>query len=82
MAINIKNVEVESAVRKLAERMGVDLTHAIGLAVNRELNRMNNERSARLSGMRAIANRVSELPVKDYRSADEILRYNEEGLPG
>jgi len=81
MAINIKNAEVEQAVRKLAERMGVDLTHAIGSAVSHELGRMSSARSARLSGMRAIANRVSELPIKDNRSEDEILGYDEAGLP-
>ena len=55
MAISIKNAEVEQAVRKLAECMGVDLTHAIGSAVSHELGRFGKARSTRLSGMRAIA---------------------------
>jgi len=82
MAISIKNAEVEQAVRKLAECMGVDLTHAIGSAVSHELGRIGKARSTRLSGMRTISNRVSELPVQDSRTADEILGYDEEGLPG
>jgi antitoxin VapB len=81
MAINIKNVEVELAVRKLAQQMGVDMTHAIGSAVSHELGRISPARSIRLSSMRAIANRVSELPIKDNRSEDEILGYDEAGLP-
>lgn len=81
MAINIKNPEVEQAIRKLAARRGVDLTSAIGSAVNHELNRLSPGPSVRLSGMRAIANRVSELPIKDNRSSDEILGYDDEGLP-
>jgi len=31
--------------------------------------------------MRAIADRVAELPIKDRRPADEILEYDEAGLP-
>ncbi len=81
MAINIKNAEVEFAVRKLADCMGVDLTHAIGSAVNHELGRIDSARSSRLSRMRAIADRVSELPVLDYRTSDEILGYDDAGLP-
>jgi len=81
MAINIKNAEVEQAVRKLAKRMGVDLTHAIGSAVNHELGRIESVRSTRLSAIRAIANRIAELPIKDSRSTDEILGYNDAGLP-
>jgi antitoxin VapB len=81
MAINIKNPEVELAIRKLAAQMGVELTSAIGLAVKHELNRIAVGPSTRLSSMRAIANRVSELPIKDRRSEDEILGYDEAGLP-
>ncbi len=81
MAINIKNPDVELAVRKLAERMGVDMTQAIGSAVNHELGRIGSAPSARLSAMRAIADRVSDLPIKDHRSADEIVGYDEAGLP-
>jgi len=81
MAIYIKNVEVELAVRRLADQMGVDLTHAIGSAVNHELQRISPLRSSRLSSMRAIADRVSEMPIKDLRLDEEILGYDNEGLP-
>lgn len=81
MAIYIKNPEVEASVRTLAEHLGVDLTQAVGSAVSHEIERLHSAKSARLSNMRSIANRVLELPVKDDRSADEILGYNGSGLP-
>ena len=81
MAIIIKNAEVEQAVRKLAQTLGVDLTHAVGSAVTHELERMSSAQSTRLSRMRAMANRISELPIKDNRPDDEILGYDEAGIP-
>ena len=81
MAINIKNPGVEAAVRKLAAQMGVDLTEAIGCAVNHELARTGRSRNSRLAKMRAIADRVAELPLLDNRTDEEILGYDPEVGP-
>ena len=81
MAINIKNPEVELAVRKLANSMGVDMTEAIGLAVSHELDRSGKVQVKRLTAMKAISSRVKEMPVLDDRSAEQILGYDEVGLP-
>jgi hypothetical protein len=35
----------------------------------------------RLAEMRALSRRVAELPERDARSADEIVGYDENGLP-
>ncbi len=81
MAINIKNHEVEAIVRQLARERGVDLTEAIRLAVCHELARSRRGHEARLRRMRGIADRVAALPLRDCRSPDEILGYDEWGLP-
>ncbi len=81
MGINIKNLEVEAAVRRLATDRGVDLTEAIRLAVDNELRRSERTERGRLRRMRAIADRVAALPVRDVRTDEEILGYDEAGLP-
>ncbi len=81
MGINIKNLEVEAAVRRLATDRGVDLTEAIRLAVDNEWRRSERTQRGRLRRMRAIADRVAALPVRDVRTDEEILGYDEAGLP-
>lgn len=81
MGLNIKNREVEAAIRQLAEQRGVDLTEAVRLAVRHELERGRNGYESRLARMRSIADRVATLPLLDSRSSDEILGYDDIGLP-
>lgn len=81
MGISIKNAEVEDAVRRLAVQKGVDLTEAIRLAVEHELERTQPSTEARLARMRAVADRVAALPVRDRRSDEEIIGYDDAGLP-
>lgn len=81
MGISIKNSEVEAAVRKLATQRGVDLTEAIRFAVFRELERGGREPETRLRRMRAAADRIAALPLRDRRTDEEILGYDETGLP-
>ncbi len=81
MGINIKNAGVEAAVRRLADQKGVDLTEAIRLAVDHELSRSEGNDRCRLRRMRAIADRVAALPVRDVRTDEEILGYDGAGLP-
>jgi antitoxin VapB len=81
MGLNIKNAEVEAAIRQLAEQRGVDLTEAVRLAVRHELERGQNGYESRLARMRMIADRVAALPLLDSRSSEEILGYDDVGLP-
>ena len=81
MSLNIKNSEVVAAVRRLALERGVDLTEAIRLAVVHELEGGKHVAAARLSRMRSVADRVVALPIRDKRSAEEILGYDAAGIP-
>ena len=80
MGINIKNPRVEAAIRRLSAERNVDLTEAIEIAVEGELRRGKHSRVARLRQMRAVADRIAMLPLRDVRSDDEILAYDEAGL--
>ena len=81
MGISIKNPRVEAAIRKLAAQQGVDITKAIELAVNRALENSDIRTRARLRRMRAIADRVAAMPLLDARTDEEILGYDDAGLP-
>jgi len=83
MAIIIKNMETERLAREIAAKAGESLTEAIGKALRERLERMKKERRNQLlSGqLLEILRRVDQLPVLDPRTPDEILGYDEHGLP-
>ena len=83
MGISIKNQKTERLARELARATGESLTAAIGRALEERLERVEERRSPvdRLALARAAMRRVDALPVLDHRSADQILGYDEHGLP-
>jgi antitoxin VapB len=81
VALNIKNAEVVEMIRRLAKERGVDMTEAIRGAVERDLRFSEVAVAARLRKMRAISSRVAALPTLDDRPLEEILGYDEHGLP-
>ena len=83
MALSIKHPEADRLARELAQRTGESLTDAVLNALRERLRRETGRRQApRVADeLRAIRKRCSALPVLDSRSADEILGYDERGLP-
>jgi len=82
MALNIKDPEADALARKLAARMGESLTEAVLNAIKERLHRTENARRPNLAQeLAAIRLRCSSLPVLDPRSANEILGYDDLGLP-
>jgi len=83
MALSIKDPETERMARALAERTGETITVATRRALEERLRRVSSDahKSALLEDMAASRRRWSALPVLDHRSADEILGYDENGLP-
>jgi len=84
MALSIKHPEADRLARELAAATGESLTDAIVKALRERLEKEQRRAPAlRLSDeLRAIRERCSRLPVLDARRADEILGYDESGLPG
>jgi antitoxin VapB len=84
MALSIKHPEADRLARELAARTGESLTDAVITALRERLMRESGrEPSPRLrEELLAISRRCSRLPVLDPRPADEILGYDENGLPG
>ena len=83
MALSIKHPEADKLARKLAATTGESLTEAVLNALRERLKRQKGRVQApRLRDeLRAIRERCSKLPVLDSRSPEEILGYDENGLP-
>lgn len=84
MALSIRNARVEELARLLAFERGESLTDAILEALEARLAALRNgpkhERDFAL--IDRLGARVAALPDLDPRKADEILGYDETGLPG
>lgn len=83
MPLSIKSLETERLAREVAERTGESLTGAIQKSLEERLERLNRERRNRnlMNQLEEILQRVDRLPVLDSRSPDEIVGYDEHGLP-
>src|SRR5277367_6710733 len=83
MAISIKSMETERLAREIAERTGDSLTGAIQKALEERLDRLKQQRRSQIlaSQLEEILHRVDQLPILDSRTPDEILGYDEHGLP-
>lgn len=83
MALNIKNPPTEQTVRELAALTGESVTTAVRRAAEERLSRVRLARGGAglAEDLIAIGRRCAALPDQDRRAADEILGYDEHGLP-
>jgi antitoxin VapB len=83
MALNIRNPEAERLAAALAKLTGETKTQVVTTALRDRLARVKRERSnQRLADeLDAIGKHCAALPVRDTRTADEILGYDETGTP-
>jgi antitoxin VapB len=83
VAISIKNEETERLARELAKRTGASITEAITRALREQLIREEARRDAPRvrDELLAIGRRCAALPDLDTRSPEDILGYDEFGLP-
>jgi len=82
--LNIKDPEVRALAKELARRRGETMTEAVKHALREQLG---SERGAGSETRRVVARvlerarRTAALPVLDPRTAEEILGYEEHGVP-
>jgi antitoxin VapB len=83
MAMSIKSIEVERLAREVSSRTGESMTGAIQKALEERLERLRRQRRGEivLSQLEEILHRVDHLPVLDHRTPDQIIGYDEHGLP-
>ncbi len=84
MALNIKDAEADRLARELAAATGETLTDAVLNALRERIARQRQKRPAPRSAREVLRDsrlRLAGLPVLDGRSADEIIGYDETGVP-
>jgi antitoxin VapB len=84
MALSLKDPETDSLARQVAALTGETLTEAVRRALAERLRSEQIKRGLPTIDLAAIDEllaRIDALPIYDNRSADEILGYDENGLP-
>ena len=83
MPLNIKDIETCALAKRLASLTGESLTQAVKTAVQERLAQVEKTRRAgRLADeLDHIALHCAGLPRRDKRSAEQIIGYDECGLP-
>ncbi len=80
MPLSVKNEEADRLARELAATTGESITQAVLVAIRERLDRERAQTSVsdRLS---RLMKEVAEYPMLDDRDPDEILGYDDRGLP-
>jgi len=83
MPLNIRNPEAERLAAEVARRTGESKTQAVISSLRERLRRLRHERPGRrlADELVQIADHCAGLPVLDRRTPDEILGYDDRGLP-
>ncbi len=84
MPLSIKDPEAARLARNLAQRTGESITQAVIIALRERLAREQRKDEAIDSSVEEIIDigrHCAALPLLDARSPDEIIGYDEHGLP-
>ena len=83
MPLNIKDEQTHAMARKLAALTGETMTKAVKTAIEERLSRCEKQkhRHGLADRLDRIALYCAGLPEYDDRSDDEIIGYDEHGLP-
>jgi len=84
MALSLKDPETDSLARQVASLTGETLTQAVRTSLRERLRHEQLKRGERPwddAAIDAIIERFQALPILDDRTDDEILGYDENGLP-
>ena len=82
MPLSIKSPEADRLARELAQTTGETITEAVTTAIRERLVRETgwSPEGARAEIKRIVAE-LARAPILDDRTADEIIGYDENGLP-
>jgi antitoxin VapB len=82
LPLSIKDSEADRLAREVAEATGETLTAAVVQSLRERLARLRRLQGRRLSEeILKIGRRCSALPIEDTRFDENILAYDERGLP-
>jgi len=83
MALSIQDPETEQLAYDLAQRTGKSVDIAVRHALEERLQRLTPDirKTVLLEDMAASRRRWSAMPVLDRRHVNDIINYDENGLP-
>lgn len=82
MALNIKDPETDRLARDVAAATGESITRAVHSALQEKLERLRASKDATFfDDIDRITQRAAQLPVLDARTDEQIIGYDEHGLP-
>ena len=82
MALSIKSGEADRLARELAAETGETLTEAVEIALRERLDREHAKRAASMrTRLARLAADVAVLRVADNRTPEEIVGYDDAGVP-
>ncbi len=83
MALSIKDPETEQLARNLAKLTGENITTATKRAIEERLRRIggHSRKATLLEDLADIRRRWGAMQVLDNRTSEDILGYDEYGLP-
>ena len=81
MALSIKTEEADRLARELAAVTGESLTEAVTKALRERLSRESLSKQEYVDRLIRLSDEYATHPVVDPRSPEEILGYDENGLP-
>jgi antitoxin VapB len=83
MALSIKDTKTDRLARKVARLAGESITEAVSRALEERLSKLMARRKSRslAEELLAIGRHSASLPILDDRTPDEIIGYDENGLP-
>lgn len=79
MALSIKSERADRLARELAALTGESITDAVVASLEARLEMERRRRRA--LGLDDIVERFGRLPLLDERDADDIVGYDDDGLP-
>ena len=82
MALSVKTAEADRLARELAAATGETLTDAVTKALRERLDRVRSRSRIDIAErLDRLSLEYSAMPVVDDRTPDEIIGYDENGLP-
>lgn len=84
MALSLKDSETDRLAREVAKLTGESLTGAVRTALAERLERERRKRAGQqrlAQRLDALAKECAALPDVDPRTAEEIIGYDERGVP-
>jgi antitoxin VapB len=83
--LNIKNETTHQKAKELSKLTGESISHAVARAIDDALKRARKRQKRHIDklerDLEEIIQTTISLPVKDNRPADEIIGYNDKGIP-